>query len=198
MLGTREGSLRVRFEGGNPAPTLQAEDALAGKANYFVDKDSSRWRHDIPLFGKVRYQSVYPGIDAVFYGNPEDLEYDLVVAPGADPRAIRLAYSGAKKMRVDDAGDLIFSLGSSEVRQHRPKVYQGTQAIDGRYKILGRNRVGFSIGAYDPKQALTIDPVITYSTYLSGASFFEQAQAVAMDAQGNLYITGQTSSPNFF
>jgi uncharacterized protein (TIGR03437 family) len=196
VLGIGRDALRVRFEGGNPKPVVQAEEALPGKANYFIDKDASRWRHDIPLYGKVRYQDVYPGVDVVFYGNPGDLEYDLVLAPGADPRKIRLAYSGAKKMRVDAGGDLVFSIGTSEIRQHRPKVFQGTRAIEARYQLRGRNRVGLSIADYDRSRALTIDPIITYSTYLAG-SISELAQAVAMDAQGNVYVTGQTSSPNY-
>jgi uncharacterized protein (TIGR03437 family) len=196
VLGSKEGSLRVRFEGGNRTPRLEAEDALPGKTNYFIGKDSSRWRRDIPLFGKVRYQGIYPGIDAVFYGNPEDFEYDLVLAPGADPRKIHLAYSGAKRMRVDAAGDLIFSLASSEIRQHRPRILQGTKAIDGHYVVLGQNRIGFSIAKYDRKKPLTIDPVVTYSTYLGGSSE-DLPGGVAMDAQGNLCIAGATSSPDF-
>ncbi|MDP8983103.1 MAG: hypothetical protein M3O35_21205 [Acidobacteriota bacterium] len=196
VVGSAQGSLRIRFEGGNREPVMEPEEALPGKTNYFMGNQPSRWQKDIPLFGKVRYRAIYPGIDAVFYGNPQDLEYDLVLAPGADPRKIRLVYGGVKRMRIDSTGDLVLTVGSSEIRQHRPRIYQGTQEIAGGYAVLGRNRVGFYVAAYDRRKALTIDPVMTYATFLGG-SLTDTGSAVAMDAQGNLYLTGIAGSSDF-
>jgi hypothetical protein len=166
VLGNGRGVLRFHFEGGGRAPEIQPEEALPGKTNYFLGNDPQRWRHDIPLFGKVRYRDVYPGIDAVFYGNPNDLEYDLVLAPGADPRQIHLAFSGVKHLRIDASGDLLITVGDSEVRQHKPKIFQAGHSIDGSYVLLGRNRAGFALALYDHSAPLTIDPVLTYATYL--------------------------------
>ena len=203
VLGTREGTLRIRFEGANPRPPLEPVGALPGKTSYFRGEKAERWRRDIPLFGKVRYRGLYPGTDLVFYGNPLDLEYDFVLAPHADPAQIRLVYSGAKQVRIDAAGDLVLTLGSSQIRQHKPRVYQnsgaeGTRPVQGHYVLLGRNRVGFSIGEYDRNEPLVIDPVMTYATYLGGSyGNFDAAAAVAIDKQGNLYLAGIAGSSDF-
>jgi uncharacterized protein (TIGR03437 family) len=196
VFGSAQSALHMHFEGANRVAAIQPEDALAGRANYFIGNDPSRWRRDIPLFGKVRYRNVYPGTDVVFYGNPHDLEYDLVLQPGADPRRIRVAYTGVKRLRLDANGDLLLTVGSTEVREHKPKIFQGSKSIDGHYVLLGRDRVGFAVAAYDKVQPLTIDPVITYATYLGGSSG-DGAAGVAMDPQGNILIAGQTQSSDF-
>ncbi|HEY4361958.1 MAG TPA: hypothetical protein VGN17_13355 [Bryobacteraceae bacterium] len=196
VLGTSHGSLRLRFEGGTRAPKIQPEEALPGKTNYFLGDDPQRWHSDIPLFGKVRYRNVYPGIDAVFYGNPDDLEYDLVLAPGADPRQIHLAFTGIKRLRLDPSGDLLLSVGDTEIRQHKPKIFQGDRSIDGHYVLLGRNRAGFAVAQYDHTAPLTIDPVLTYASYLGGSNS-DPVQSIAMDAQGNLYVVGTVGSKDF-
>ncbi len=196
VLGTPHGTLRIRFEGANRAPQIAGEDPLPGKANYFLGNDPARWSHDIPLFGQVRYRDVYPGIDAVFYGNPDNFEYDLVLAPGADPRRIHLAYTGASSLRLAPSGDLLLTVGGSEIRQHKPKIFQGGRPIDGHYVLLGHNRAGFSLGPYDHSAPLTIDPVLTYASYLGGSNS-DLSNAVAMDAQGNLYVVGTVGSKDF-
>jgi uncharacterized protein (TIGR03437 family) len=196
VLGSPLGALRIRFEGGNRASEIKPEGALAGRTNYFIGNDSNRWKRDIPLFERVRYHSVYPGTDVVFYGNPQDLEYDLVLQPGADPRKIRVAYAGVKQMRLDAGGDLLFTVGSSEIRQHKPRIYQGAASIDGHYILLGRNRVGFAVAAYDRTKSLTIDPVVTYASYLGGSAG-DGGYAVAIDQQGNILVAGQTQSSDF-
>jgi uncharacterized protein (TIGR03437 family) len=196
VLGTVHGALRLRFDGANRTPEIDAEDALPGKTNYFLGSDPRRWRPDVPLFGKVRYRNLYPGIDAVFYGNPNDLEYDLELAPGADPRRIHLAFTGVKHLRIDPSGDLLLTVGDSEIRQHKPKIVQSGRTIDGHYVLLGRNRVGFSLTQYDRSAPLTIDPVLTYASYLGGSNS-DTVNSVAMDTQGNIYIAGTVGSPDF-
>ena len=83
--------VRMQLVGANPNPrAVEGRDERPGKVNYLIGDDSSKWLTSIPTYGKVAYSSVYPGVDLVYYGNRHQLEYDLVVAPGADPNVIQL------------------------------------------------------------------------------------------------------------
>ena len=196
VLGSASGTLRIGFEGGNLKAQVQAEDALPGKANYFIGNDPSKWHTHVPLFGKVRYAGVWPGVDVVFYGNPNDLEFDLAVAPGADPGKIRLRYAGASKIALDPAGDLVITVGGHQIRQRAPHIYQGEQTVAGRYVVSGRNRVKFQVAAFDRSKPMVIDPVMTYATYWGGSNY-ETAYSTALDAQGNVVIAGVTYSTGY-
>ena len=166
--------LNMRLVGDRPAPRLTGEDPLAGISNYFIGNDPARWRTGVTHYGKVRYAAVYPGIDLVYYGREGQLEYDFVVAPGADPHAIRIEYSGATSLRIADDGDLVLDLAGGEVRHHAPVVYQelggGRRAVAGRFVLEGPHRVGFEVGEYDRDRSLVIDPVLAYSSYLGGSA----------------------------
>src|SRR5215510_7615663 len=139
-------SVSVKFIYANPSPQIEGMDELAGKSNYIIGSDQKNWRTGIPTYAKVRYREVWPGVDAVFYGAQRRLEYDFVVAPGTDPRAIKLTFDGAKKISVDANGDLILRLAEGELRQLKPVVYQEVKGarrmVDGRYVVKG-DRVGF-------------------------------------------------------
>lgn len=193
VLGSASGVLRIGFDGGSLKPEIKAEDALPGKVNYLTGNDPSKWHMHVPLFGKVRYIGVWPGIDVVFYGNPDDLEFDLAVAPGADPDKIRLHYEGATKIALDPAGGLIITVGRDQIRQHAPHIYQGEKTVRGRYVLLGGNYVRFQLAAFDKSKRMVIDPVMTYATYWGGSGY-QQASAAALDADGNVVIAGYTTS----
>jgi hypothetical protein len=178
-----------------------AEIREEGSSNYFAGKDPDNWVTNVPHYGRVRYEDVYPGIDLVYYGNRHRLEYDFVVAPGADPRAIHLAFRGADRARLDRAGDLVLNVGGRDFVQRRPVVYQESGGrkvpVDGDYvldDVKGNDasiNVRFALGEYDRRTALVIDPVLVYSTY------FEDVQSLAVDADGNVYVTGSTQSTDF-
>lgn len=175
-------------------------EALPGKVNFLLGSDPANWQRNLPTFARVRYRNVYPGINAVFYGNQRQLEYDFVVAPGADPRQIKLAVDGTKPLRVDGRGDLILPLAGGDLRQHKPVVYQQSngdrQLIAARYMLTDKNEVGIEIGDYDRARELVIDPVLTYSGYLGGSGD-DRATSVAVDKEGNVYVTGSTASADF-
>src|SRR5205814_2409450 len=130
-------------------------DELPGKSNYLLGNDPSRWRTNVPTYRKVKYQDAYPGIDLVFYGNQRQLEYDFVVAPGADPAAIRLAFHGARRLTVDRRGDLVLSIGKSELRFLKPVVYQESTA---RGKVSAVSSSSAPHGKSDSSLLHTIAP----------------------------------------
>jgi hypothetical protein len=169
-------------------------------SNYFIGNDPSRWIPNVPTYGAVWYRDLYPGIDLVYYGRQQQLEYDFVVAPGVDPYAITLRFEGASNLAIAPSGDLRIETAAGEVVQRRPVVYQegpdGKHEVGGRYVCAGNQRVSFRVGSYDLSRALIIDPVLRYSTYL-GATGFDAGYGIAVDEDGNAYVTGRTTSVNF-
>jgi hypothetical protein len=198
--GPQSTVLRTKFVGANSKPAISGDKLLASKSNYFIGVEPARHLTDIENFARVRYAQLYPGIDLIFYGNPSRLEYDFVVAPGADSRKIQFEITGADGLSVDAQGDLVLRTKFGDIRQHRPTVYQEVdgvhEPVDGRYVLFGNGRVGFQVAAYDTSRTLVIDPVLSYSTYLGGKAS-DTGMAVAVDATGNAYLTGYTTSSNF-
>src|SRR5437763_1721334 len=132
--------IRLVWLGANPAPEVVPENELPGKSNYFVG-DPVSWRTGLPTYGAVRYRAVYPGIDAVYHGEQQQLEYDFAIAPGADPARIHLAFEGADSLEIDRGGNLLLHTLAGDVRHHKPIAYQAGRKVDARYVIEGRNRV---------------------------------------------------------
>jgi uncharacterized protein (TIGR03437 family) len=189
--------VRMQLAGASRDAEVLGVGLLPGKANYFAGRDPSRWRTEIPTYRQVEVKGVYPGVDLVYYGAGRELEYDFVVAPGADPDAIRLSYEGVEDLRVEANGDLVLTTKLGEIRQQNPVVYQETggkrQAIAGTHVRLGAREAGFRVREYDRGRPLTIDPRLSYSTLLGGAGA-EAAIAMTVDSSGNAYVTGATTS----
>src|ERR1043166_3738771 len=162
------------------------EEGARGAGNYFLGGERLT---NLAGFSRVRYREIYPGIDLVFYGAGGALEYDFLVAPGADPARIRLAVSGAG-WELDGGG----GVEVGPVVWRRPNVFQGADRIEARYRVRGAE-VGFALGAWDRTRPLTIDPVLAYSTYLGGTNN-EAARAIGLDGAGNVYLAGYTTSGN--
>jgi hypothetical protein len=192
--------LRMRTEGANLDPEVRGEGELEGRTNYFVGNDPSRWYRDVRGYASVRYRDVYPGIDLVYYGKGGALEYDFVVAPGADPRQITLDFEGAERIEIDPHGDLVLGTAAGDLRQHAPVLYQetpkGRVAVEGGFEPRGDRSVGFGFAAYDPSMPLVIDPVLAYSTYLGGSGG-ETPNEIVVDASGAAYVVGSTGSTDF-
>ena len=219
---TTDAVLRMRLVGENASAAVAGAEELPGKANYFLGNDPKKWRTNVPTYAQVKYRNVYPGVDLVYYGDQSGrLEYDFVVAPGADPGVIALDVATSlprhraskndgdkSRLRISSAGDLIVPLNDSEVRIHKPVVYQTDSKphrrstidnrlwLDGRYLLTSSNRVRVALGAYDRTKPLVIDPVLSYSTYLGGESAI--VSSIAVDSSGSAYLTGQTDSTDFF
>ncbi len=192
--------LQMQLLGANPSAEPQGAEPLPGTINYFRGNDPSRWQSGVPTFAKVEFSGVYPGIDLVYYGNQGQLEYDFVVAPNADPATIRLHFAGSGKLQLAATGDLTVQAKNGQIVFHKPVVYQEENGkrrqVQGRFTLLAHNSVGFAPGGYDRSRPLVIDPTLVYSTYLGGSTT-DEAFGVAVDASGNTYITGVTSSADF-
>lgn len=190
--------IRMKLSGASPAEP-SGIDEMAGKSNYIIGSNPARWRTGIATFAKVEYPRVYPGIDLVYHGNQRQLEYDFVVAPGADPGAIRLEFPGSRAAQLDPSGDLVLGSDGQECRFHKPVVYQtraggGKDEVDGRYVLQG-SQVAFELGEYDRTRPVVIDPILR-STFLGGAGN-DIAYGIAVDQAGFSYVTGSTASANF-
>ncbi|MFZ0521125.1 MAG: choice-of-anchor D domain-containing protein [Candidatus Acidiferrales bacterium] len=193
-------TLRMHFDGANPTAEISGTTPLPGRVNYFIGNNPEKWHTNIPSYEAVRYRGIYPGVDALFYGRGQTLEYDFVVAPGADPKVIALSVAGARKLKLDSQGDVVMSVTGGTVVLQKPFIYQETSGvrreIAGNYSIAHDRQIHFSVGAYDHTQPLTVDPLLNYSTYVGGENF-DSAAGIALDTAGDAYIAGVTTSTTY-
>jgi len=201
---------------GNKNPNIVGEGLQQGKVNYFIGNDPGKWKSSIPTYQAVVYKEVYPGIDIKFYGNNCQLEYDIVVKPGAEPSKVKFAYEGIEELRVTEDGDLEIGLKGGKILQKKPTVFQDIDGkrmeVEGKFKLLGKQIIdgderdesnlhfkfayGFEVAFYEKNHPLIIDPVLVYSTFLGGNGE-DNGFSIAVDAAGNAYLAGTTSSLDF-
>ena len=199
--GSATASMRISLAGGNARPVLEAGDPLPGRTDYILGNRPGGWKHGVPHFGEIRYRQAYPGVDVVYYSAGRDLEYDFVVAPGADPKRIRLRFEGAESVRLDESGALVIGLGGREIRQPRPLAYQEARGggrdrriqVEARYVIQGNHEVLLALGRYDRSRTLVIDPILAYAGYFGG-DLYDVPTGLAVDGGGNVWLTGTTLS----
>jgi hypothetical protein len=188
--------LTISLVHSNPASKIESTDQLPIHVNYLVG-GRDHWRTEVPTWSRVEYRDIYPGIDAVFYGNQNQFEYDLVLKPGADPRSIRFKLGGGTGLHISPEGDLVMESAAGRMEQKKPVIYQetssGRREVAGRYVLLSRNVAGLRLNDYDRRKKLVIDPSITYMTYLGGTGQ-DQINAVKMGPNHRLYVIGQTDS----
>jgi hypothetical protein len=194
--GKRGVALELRPLGANPHARVVAERRLAGKVNYFVGR---RAHTGIATYSQLRYRNLWPGIDMALRADRGKLKYEFLVRPGADPSDIRLAYTGADQLALADDGSLLVATSLGGLHDAAPASYQpGASArapVESRYSVDATS-YGFDVGRYDHRRPLVIDPGLVYSTYLGGERN-DFGLDIAADADGNLYVTGQTDSSAF-
>ena len=209
--------VHLRLLGANQNVRVEGGGELPGKSNYYLGNDPTKWRVGIPNYARVEYQPIYPGIELVYYGNQSgQLEYDFIVAPGADPSVIAFGVTeglsrhpsnqigGVKPpLQIASNGDLVISTESGDLRFHKPLVYQlvssGGQLtaeqgqrtlVDGQYVLQAGNEIGFKVASYDHTRPLIIDPVLVYSTYTVATGQGAAGMGIGIDSSGNAYILG--------
>lgn len=199
-LLTASSEFKLRFVGANPGARVEGEQQLLERRNYLFGNDCAKWQTNVPTFRRVTYEDLYPGIDLTYYGNHHEIEYDFVVAPGGNPRAIRLAFDRDVVRKIATNGDLVLRKGRQEVVERKPQVYQeidgARRPVTGHYVLLRNHEVGIEIGDYDLTRSLIIDPTLVFSTYLGGGGD-DVGSSIALDTNGHVYVTGNTGSANF-
>jgi hypothetical protein len=193
-------AIYMRPVGGNSHPQIAAGSELPGVTNYYIGGDPSKWQAGVKHYAGVTYRDVYRGVNLAFHGEQRQLEFDFIVAAGANPAPINLGFSGARKIATDGSGNLLLSSAAGDVVMHKPVAYQERngkrQSVAAEFVQESNNVVGFALGPYDRSRELVIDPALSYSTYLGGSDE-DEAFGIAVDASGNAYIAGQTNSPSF-
>ncbi|MGA8221160.1 MAG: kelch repeat-containing protein [Candidatus Acidiferrales bacterium] len=203
-------TLRMKLLGANSDSTITGLDQLPGVSNYYIGNDPSKWRTNVPTYERVKYHEVYPGVDLIFYGNQRQLEYDFVVAPGANPKEISLEIDGSSALQLNEAGDVVANTNDGQVFLRKPVMYQlsaenfaasnsgdaARKYVNGRFILRGKNRVSFEPADYDSSRPLIIDPVFVFASYLGGSAV-DTAIGIAIDSNGNAYVTGGTLSADF-
>ena len=190
VLGNRPlKTIRMKFVGSDRKAKVEGVDKLPGICNYLIGNNPKKWRTNIPTYRGVRCKDVYPGIDLVYSDSTGHLEYDFEIRPGADPSLIQLAFEGADQTRLEKNGDLVLVDGSTEIRQHKPRLYQQSsksrRLIEGYFAMKGQHEVGFQVGEYDQSLALLIDPEVVFSTSLGGHPW-DAGLGIAVDPQGRI------------
>ncbi len=185
------GDLTLRFAGATGAARLQGLGA-ASPSTYMRAGVTRTFRQ----FPRLAVHNLYRGVDAVFYGSGDHLEYDLTIIPGVSPDRIRLSIEGARAIRIDPSGSLSIDSGNETLQQLPPRVFQGTREIPARYVLLAHSLVGIRLGSYDRRRSLTVDPVLAYVRSFGGSNS-NFSRAIALDAQGNIYVAGQSNSTDF-
>ncbi|MFQ5353722.1 MAG: SBBP repeat-containing protein, partial [Thermodesulfobacteriota bacterium] len=198
-------AVKFSFLGANKGLEVSAEEVLETRVNYFKGKDKEKWRRDVPVYGSVMYSGVYDNVDIRFYGTNSNIEHDIIVKAGGDPKDVRFGYDGVKSINVSESGELEVALADGMIVEQKPFIYQEIDGkrvdVEGSYRIInkgidGAASYGFNVASYDHTRELVIDPVIDYSTYLGGSSS-DFARDVAVDAAGAAYLTGWTLSIDF-
>ena len=193
--------LAMQLAGANPEPQVSGKDALPGRVNYLRGKDPAHWQTQIPTYAKVAYEGIYPGVDLVYYGNQGQLEYDFVVAPGADPGALKLVFRGADRIEINAAGELVLSTASGDIRMHAPVIYQemaGVRTTVAGGYVLKEPQAGELRGGRLRHLAAAGDRPGARLLHLPRRQCGRRvACGIAVDDPGNAYVTGGTNSTDF-
>ena len=197
FMGTA--SVSVSIEHADADAHGHGEGPLAGRTAYFKGSNPARWRTAVPSFRQVRYSRVLPGVDVAYHSVHGQLEFDFVLDPGVDPDSIRMRFAGQDSLKIDDDGNLVATAAGAVFVHKAPTVYQRDgdtlRLVAGEYSVKPGGRVGFELGLFDRSKPLIIDPVVSYTGFLSGNGA-DKAMAVIRGADGMVYVSGTTGSNN--
>ena len=193
-------TLELRLLGAASKSVVVGEDPQAGKVNYFLGNDKTKWHTNIQTYGRVRYKNIYPGIDLIYYGNHHQLEYDFAASPRADLSKIQFEIKGGGKVELGPTGELVVRIGNDRLRFQKPNIYQESNGVRtpvaGSYVVKDSNHVSFEVPNVDRTKSVVIDPVLVYSSYFGGSGD-DEPTGIAVDGDGSVYVTGYTDAADF-
>ena len=185
------GDVTLRFVGADATSRLEG----VGKASPSTYLRAGLVR-TFPQFPRLAIHGLYAGVDAIFYGSGETLEYDLQLVDSTSINKLRISVEGSRDLRIDSQGDLTIQTSSGVLQQMRPRVFQRGREISARYVLLAANEVGLRLGKHNRRAPLTIDPVLAYTKTFGGTGY-NAANPLATDTQGNIYVAGLSSGVDF-
>ena len=195
---TRSSIIKLTFENSNQVIPIGNEE-LIYKSNFFIGKEKSNWKSNVPNYEKIFYKNLYEGIDLVYYFNEKGLKYDWIIKPYATPSQIVEKFEGHDSIKIDSDGKLIINTEVEELKEEKPYSYQkvcgNIVKVDVNFKFVKDNSITYEIVNYDTSIELIIDPLI-YSTFIGG-KFDDERSSIVIDSKNNSYITGPTSSSDF-
>ena len=191
-------TVELALSGASAKTTGVGQALLPSVTHYYAGRSPAAWRPDVPHYGCVRFPHVYGGIDLVWTAQKE-IEYRFEVEAGADPALIRFLIKGVDFPRIDESGNLVLQTDAGTLTYERPQAYQSVRGrrimVAARFRLV-KELLRFELGRYDRRLPLVIDPIIRLSTYLGGSGY-DAAYGIAEGASGNVYLTGETASPDF-
>lgn len=195
--GARPATLQLSYQGANADAAITGGESLPGKVNYLFGNDPSTWRTQIPTYSGIQYTGLYDGINLAYEGTNGALKGTYTVEPHANPSLISWRYNGASGIQVQRDGSLLIAVPNGVITEGTPLAWQNIDGVRipvaSSYVLGANNTVGFTLGTYDANYPLTIDPTLSYSTYFGG-NHLDTIVGVRVDAQGNIYIAGETAS----
>jgi len=195
-------NLFLRFENTDEQVRLLGRDAQPGKVNFLKGNDPAGWVTGLRTFATLRYVGLYEGIDMAVYDRGGRMEYDLLLSPGADPARVSIRCEGGEGLSIDEDGALLIRTAIGTLRQDRPRTFSVDPSgqrveVDCRYVILDsgdRRRFGFEVSGWSrDEDALVIDPVLNFTTFLGGTDS-DGLSAIAVGPDDSLYVAGHTLS----
>ncbi len=184
--------VEMRLVGANPNPMVTKEEKGSYYENYYLPHCGDNGIKDVGSYNKLTYKNIYPNIDWIIYTKGKSFKYDFVVHPNGNPKDIKIEYGNITSLDFNSDGGLDINSSMGKITEEKPYTYQDSKGIESAFKLTN-NLVSFEIGSYNPTKNLVIDPGVYWGTFY-GSTEGEGANSCTADAQGNVYLVGQTYS----